>query len=107
MNFTVLSTKGSLSSEGILALVPLPKKGAKSYPAANVQFDEDPTKLKIHSEIFSYLKKHLARYTLEPKGIRGIQQLLGDRILLLFDQPTFVGKQKQTLFDSLPPSPLS
>ena len=102
MNFTVLTTKGSLSSEGILALVSLPKKGAKSYPA-NVQFDEDTTKLKIHSQIFSYLKKHLARYTLEPKGIRGIQKLLGDRILLLFDQPTFVGKQKQTLFDSLPP----
>ena len=73
----------------------MPKKGAKSYPAANFQFDEDPTKLKIHSEIFSYLKKHLARYTLEPKGIRGIQQLLGDRILLLFDQPTFVGEQKK------------
>jgi hypothetical protein len=71
MNFTVLTTKGSLSSEGILALVSLPKKGAKSYPAANVQFDEEPTKLKIHSEIFSYLKKHLARYELKPNSIKG------------------------------------
>ena len=61
----------TVSSEGILALVPLPKKGAKSYPAANVQFDEDPTKLKIHSEIFSYLKKTFSQVYIRTQRHKG------------------------------------
>ena len=107
MNFTVLTTKGSLSSEGILALVSLPKKGAKSYPAANVQFDEEPTKLKIHSEIFSYLKKHLARYTLEPKGIRGIQQLIGDRFCYCLTNPPLWENKNRHYLTPFPPLILS
>ena len=56
-------------------------------------------KSKIYSEIFSFLKKHLARYTSEPKGMRGIQQPLATEFYHFLTHPPERG-QKQT-FDPL------